>query len=80
MIGSRRDFKNAMVHEGLIRRSDEAFGELTSSGTSGAAWTDILGPEVEFRPSQESRWERNRMQKALHGRLTGQRRYRGILR
>lgn len=30
-----------MLHDGVIRRSDEEFGELMRSGTSAAAWRDM---------------------------------------
>lgn len=32
-----------MVHEGVIRRSDEEFSEVIWRGKSPAAWKDILG-------------------------------------
>jgi hypothetical protein len=35
-----------MLHDGLMRRSDDEFGELMSNGTSAAAWRDMLAAEV----------------------------------
>jgi hypothetical protein len=34
VIGSNLDFRVAMVHEGVIRRSEEAFSDVTRTGIS----------------------------------------------
>jgi hypothetical protein len=44
-MGSRRDLRWAMVHDGEMRRSDEELGELTRRGTSATLWRDIMAPE-----------------------------------
>jgi len=37
VIGSRRVLKCAMLHDGVIRRSDDEFGEVMRRGMSAAA-------------------------------------------
>jgi len=44
-MGSRRDLRCAIVHDGEIRRSDEELGELMMRGTSAAVCSDMLAPE-----------------------------------
>jgi hypothetical protein len=44
-MGSRRDLRCAMVHDGEMRRSDEELGELTSRGTSATLWRDMMALE-----------------------------------
>tara|TARA_R110002003_G_scaffold141_13_gene12971 strand:- start:8084 stop:8266 length:183 start_codon:yes stop_codon:yes gene_type:complete len=41
-MGSRRDLRCAIVHDGEIRRSDDEFGELMMRGTSATLWRDML--------------------------------------
>lgn len=58
VIGSRRDLSTAMLHDGLMRRSDDEFGELMSNGTSAAAWRDMLAAEVQVRLLKQRRRDR----------------------
>jgi hypothetical protein len=44
-MGSKRDLRWAIVHDGEIRRSDEEFGELIMRGTSAALCRDMLASE-----------------------------------
>jgi len=40
-MGSKRDLRCAMVHDGLILRSDDELGELMMRGTSATLWSDM---------------------------------------
>ncbi len=42
MIGSSLVFKWSIVHDGVILRSDDEFGEVINSGTSAALWSDMF--------------------------------------
>ena len=42
VMGSRRVFRWAMLHDGEIRRSEEALGEVMMRGTSAALWRDAI--------------------------------------
>jgi hypothetical protein len=44
-MGSKRDLRCAIVHDGEIRRSDEELGELMIRGTSAALCSDMLAPK-----------------------------------
>jgi hypothetical protein len=44
-MGSKRDFRCAIVHEGETRRSDEELGELMMRGTSATLCRDMLASE-----------------------------------
>lgn len=48
-MGSRRDLKCAMLHDGVIRRSDDELAEMMSRGMSAAACSDILTAGDETR-------------------------------
>lgn len=41
-MGSKRDLRCAMLHDGLMRRSEDELGELMMRGTSATLWRDIL--------------------------------------
>jgi hypothetical protein len=45
VMGSKRDFRCAIVHEGETRRSDEELGELMMRGTSATLCRDMLASE-----------------------------------
>lgn len=40
-MGSKRDLRCAIVHEGLILRSEDELGELIMRGTSATLWSDM---------------------------------------
>jgi hypothetical protein len=48
-MGSKRDLRCAIVHDGEIRRSDEEFGELMMRGTSATLWRDMMVSERLMR-------------------------------
>ena len=46
VIGSRRLFKCAMVHDGDTRRSEDAFSDVMSKGTSAAVLAMVIANGV----------------------------------
>jgi hypothetical protein len=48
-MGSKRDLRWAIVHDGEMRRSDEEFGEVMMRGTSAALCKDMLASEGLLR-------------------------------
>ena len=45
VIGSSRVLSWDMVHDGVIRRSEEELGDTTKRGTSGAVWSAMAAAD-----------------------------------